>query len=86
MKGEFKKDSAEFKLFGDFYALVKDYYIAEPTDEWWNGWLKRLDEFWDKYGVDKSRKYKQRNKVALLAYIMGLAVADFIDNCSANGF
>jgi hypothetical protein len=84
MKAEFKKDSKEFQLFGDFYQLLKTYYEHEESLEWYDKWLTDLEEFWKKYGVVKSRKYQQKDKPALLAYILGFALADFIDNVAYN--
>lgn len=80
MKATFPKESKEFQIFGDFYALIKEYYIPEESKGWYAEWLNAVDKFFAKYGVDKAKKLKQKDRATLLAYVLGYAAVDYIDN------
>lgn len=77
MKGTFKKDSKEFQMFGDFYNIVKGYWVPENTLEYHQETMKALTEFGKKYGVQSSLKV-QKDPVACMAQRLAIAMADYI--------
>lgn len=56
MKRIIEKGSEEFQMFQDFWALYKNYGIAEQSDEYWEELLKASDEFCRKYNSTLARK------------------------------
>lgn len=43
------RDTDEFKMFGEFYQLVQQYYIPERSDEYMEGVGKALVEYTEKW-------------------------------------
>lgn len=77
MKGTFKKESAEFQMFGDFYSIVKEYWNPENTLEYHEKVIGELNAFGKKYGVQSSKK-PQKDQVAIMAQKLAFAMSDYI--------
>lgn len=46
---KFNKDSPEFAIFNEFWALLQKYYIPEETDEYWENFVQDYDVFIKKH-------------------------------------
>lgn len=49
MKGNFVKGTEEFTYFGDMYNYRKEFWEIEPTDEWWERFMKAGEKLIEKY-------------------------------------
>lgn len=50
---KFEKNSAEWAIFGDFWALCQKYWIPEDNDRYWEEVVDETGKFYKKYkGVD----------------------------------
>jgi len=56
MQGSFTKDSEEFKLFNDFYAMVRANWIIEDNNEYWTKAIDDLNKFYKKHGETGNKK------------------------------
>jgi len=65
MQGKFTKDSAEFKMFGDFFNLCKEFWGVEESREYWESIVNKTDEFIKKYETD-TKGFSKRLGYALL--------------------
>lgn len=79
MEKKFKKDSKEFQMFGDFYAIVKEFWEPENTLEYNDQVMKALTDFGKKYGVDRVL-CRQKDPVAIMAHRLAIAMADYLDD------
>ena len=43
------KDSVEFQMFNDFWKIFQEYYYPDRSDEYWDAFVKELDNFLVKY-------------------------------------
>lgn len=46
---QFEKDTEERSMFTDLWELCQKYWIAEKTDEYWDSFLKDIEEFETKH-------------------------------------
>ena len=46
---KFNKGSEEWMMFTDYWNLCQKYWIAENTDEYWDGLVDCTNEFYEKY-------------------------------------
>ena len=49
MQKKFEKDSPEWLMFRDIYALIQKHYIVEESDDYWEQIVKDVAEFGEKY-------------------------------------
>lgn len=50
---KFDKNSKEFKMFGDFWALVQKYYIPEESSDYWASVIDDTDTFAKQFNEDE---------------------------------
>lgn len=48
----FTKDSAEFKMMGEYYNLMKEFWDVKDTSEYWTALVEKSDAFIQKYETD----------------------------------
>lgn len=48
----FTKDSPEFKMMGDYYNLMKEFWEVKETSEYWTALVEKSEEFIKKYETD----------------------------------
>ena len=46
---KFAKDSKEFAMIGDYYILMQAFWEPNESDEFWEAFLQRAEEFCKKY-------------------------------------
>lgn len=46
---KFEKDSEEWQMFTDFWALCQKYWEIEDSDEYWEQSINAADDFCKKY-------------------------------------
>lgn len=46
---KFNKGSEEWLMFMDFWNLCQEYWNPENNDNYWDGMVNRVDEFYKKY-------------------------------------
>ena len=49
MKGDFSKDTMEYKFMADYYAFCRDHYISDNTHDYWDKTLQDANELCAKY-------------------------------------
>lgn len=45
MRKVFTKDDEEFQIFNEFWHITQEFYEPEASDEYWEKFLKALDDF-----------------------------------------
>ena len=56
MRKQLTKADAEFQMFTDYYKIYQDFYEPEDDDNYWQGLIYAVDEFYKKYKT-KVAKY-----------------------------
>lgn len=49
MRKKLTKADAEFQMFSDYYKIYQDFYVPEDNDSYWQGLVRAVDEFYEKY-------------------------------------
>lgn len=49
MRKKLTKADAEFQMFSDYYKIYQDFYEPEDNDNYWQGLVRAVDEFYKKY-------------------------------------
>lgn len=49
MESKIEKGSPEWTMFREFWELRKNYHDSDGTDGFWDGFIKDVSEFIDKY-------------------------------------
>lgn len=49
MRKKLTKADAEFQMFSDYYKIYQDFYEPEDNDNYWQGLVRAVDEFYEKY-------------------------------------
>ncbi len=65
---KFKKDSAEFKWFGEFWKIVQKYWLPEKNDlHFFENAFEDLSKMYDKY--NGNTKLDRFSRVMILAFM-----------------
>ena len=54
------KDSIEFQMFNDFWKLFQEFYYPDRSDEYWDAFIKAMDDFLVKYKKHSLARYLTR--------------------------
>lgn len=76
MQGKFTKDSEEYRLFADYYAMIKEYYIPENSEAWWGKAIDALNGFYE------AHTHSGNPQSDLLCKKLGKAWMDFLTDSS----
>lgn len=49
MRKKLTKADADFQMFSDYYKIYQDFYVPEDNDSYWQGLVRAVDEFYEKY-------------------------------------
>ena len=49
MRKQLTKADADFQMFSDYYKIYQDFYVPEDNDSYWQGLVRAVDEFYEKY-------------------------------------
>lgn len=49
MRKEFEKGSIEMAMFREYYRIIQDYWILENTDQYWQGLIDDMNDFYRKF-------------------------------------
>lgn len=69
MRGEFEKNSPEFQMVGEIWKILKENFITETKDEYWETLIKQVDDYAKKYEHEKSHELATGLGMALLAFL-----------------
>lgn len=54
------KDSIEFQMFNDFWKLFQEFYYPDRSDEYWDAFIKAMEDFLVKYKKSTLARYLTR--------------------------
>lgn len=53
---KFNKDSPEFTILNEFWAMLQKFYVPEESDEYWQEFIAEYDDFIRRHPDELSRQ------------------------------